>query len=192
MLAGSFVEFHRMNPVVPITKPGELPRSALAICLGLVFITFLSFLPVLRCGFIDFDDQDYVTGNPPVLDGLNHADFNWAWSTTHAGYWQPLAWLSLMLDTTLSGRGAEGYHRTNLILHSLSVGVVFLVISRMTGTVWRAGLLAALYAVHPLRVESVAWVAERKDVLSNLLAWITIGAYVGYAHTRVRGGIWSY
>jgi Flp pilus assembly protein TadD len=86
-----------------------------------------------------------------------------------------------MLDTTISGPGPLGYHRTNLLLHALSAGVVFLVLSGMTGTIWRAALVAALYAIHPLRVESVAWIAERKDVLSNLLAWIAIGGYVAYA-----------
>lgn len=146
-------------------------------------LTFLAFLPLLHCGFIEFDDPPYVTNNAAVQSGLNAQSIAWAWTTMHAGYWQPLSWMSLMLDSTLSGIGPAGYHRTNLILHAISAGVVFLVLRSMTGTFWRSVLVAALYAVHPLRVESVAWVAERKDVLSNLLAWLTIGAYVLYARS---------
>ena len=169
-----------MSEPVAVNRPAPISRAAWGIAIALVSLTFVSFLPVLRCGFTDFDDPEYVTNNQQVLSGLNKADIHWAWTTTHAGYWQPLSWLSLMLDATLSGHDAAGFHRTNLILHALSAAVVFLVISRMTGTIWRAALLAALYAVHPLRVESVAWVAERKDVLSNLLAWLTLGGYVAY------------
>jgi tetratricopeptide (TPR) repeat protein len=146
-------------------------------------MTFFTFLPVLHCSFIDFDDPDYVTENHHVLTGLTAANVRWAWTTNAAGYYQPLSWLSLMLDTSLTGTGPEGYHRTNLLIHAFSAGVVFLVLSRMTGTLWRAALIAAIYAVHPLRVESVAWVAERKDVLSDLLAWLAVGAYVGYARS---------
>jgi protein O-mannosyl-transferase len=159
------------------------------IAVSLVLLTYVSFIPVLHCSFIDFDDPDYVTGNSHVQAGLTASSIHWAWTATAPAYYQPLSWLSLMLDSSLTGTGPEGYHRTNLLLHALSAGVVFLVLSRMTGTVWRAALVAALYALHPLRVESVAWVAERKDVLSNLLAWLTIGAYVGYARSP---GSWRY
>jgi Tfp pilus assembly protein PilF len=155
-------------------------RRSAVIAIGLFLLTFLTFLPVLHCGFIDFDDPSYVTSNPHVLTGLNAADFHWAWTTTHAGYWQPLSWLSLMLDASLGGANPHIFHFTNLLLHALSAGVVFLVLSQLTGATWRAALVAALYAVHPLRVESVAWVAERKDVLSNLFAWLTIGGYIAY------------
>jgi protein O-mannosyl-transferase len=169
-----------MSQIVSVNRPPPISRTSWAIAIGLVSLTFLTFLPVLRCGFTDFDDPEYVTNNQPVLDGLSRADVHWAWTTTHAGYWQPLSWMSLMLDATLTGRDAAGFHRTNLILHALSAGLVFLVVSRMSGTIWRAALVAVLYAVHPLRVESVAWVAERKDVLSNLFAWLTLGGYVAY------------
>jgi tetratricopeptide (TPR) repeat protein len=158
------------------------PRAAL-LALALTLLTFLAFLPVLHCGFTDFDDPDYVTANPPVLQGLTPQSIHWAITATSPGYYQPLSWLSLMLDTTLSGPGPLGYHRTNLLLHACSAGIVFLVLSNMTGTVWRAFLVAALYALHPLRVESVAWIAERKDVLSNLLAWLALGGYVAYARS---------
>jgi protein O-mannosyl-transferase len=154
-----------------------------------MLLTYLSFLPVLHCSFIDFDDPDYVTANRHVQAGLAPSSVHWAWTATAPGYYQPLSWLSLMLDTSLFGNGPEGYHCTNLLLHALSAGVVFLVLSSMTRTLWRAALVAAIYAVHPLRVESVAWVAERKDVLSNLMAWLTIGAYIGYARSPGR---WRY
>jgi protein O-mannosyl-transferase len=158
------------------------PRAAL-LALALTLVTFLTFLPVLHCGFTNFDDPDYVTANPPVLHGLTTASIHWAWTATSPGYFQPLSWLSLMLDTTLSGSAPLGYHRTNLLLHAFSAGVVFLVLSSMTGTLWRAFLVATLYALHPLRVESVAWIAERKDVLSNLFAWLAIGGYVAYVRS---------
>jgi protein O-mannosyl-transferase len=177
------MESYPSHPSYPScsSHPSHPPRRAAGVALGLTLLTFLTFLPVLRCGFSEFDDPDYVTANSHVLGGLTVADLRWAWTSDRVGYWQPLSWMSLMLDTTLFGPGPEGYHRTNVALHALSAGVVFLVLSRLTGTFWRSALVAALYAVHPLRVESVAWVAERKDVLSNLLAWLTIGGYIAYA-----------
>jgi protein O-mannosyl-transferase len=164
-----------------VDRAQPLPRKAAFIALGLTLLTFLAFVPALRCGFIDFDDPDYVWHNQHVLNGLNAADLRWAWSTTHAGYWQPLSWLSLMLDATINGPDARGFHLTNILLHAFSAGVAFLVLFSMTRSMWRSALVAALYAVHPLRVESVAWIAERKDVLSNLFAWLTIGGYIAYA-----------
>jgi protein O-mannosyl-transferase len=150
------------------------------ILLGLPILTFVTFLPVLHCGFTDLDDPQYVWQNPHVLEGMTAANIRWAFTATDVGYWQPLSWLSLMLDSTLFGVSAHGYHLTNLLLHCISVAVVFLVLENMTACRWRSVLVAVLYAIHPLRVESVAWVAERKDVLSNLLAWIAIGGYVYY------------
>jgi Flp pilus assembly protein TadD len=166
-----------------VQTPPPIPRKAWAIAAALVFLTFLAFLPVLHCGFTDFDDPWYVTDNHHVLTGLTAANIRWAFTDRAIAYWQPLSWLSLMLDTTLFGTGPAGYHRTNLILHALSAATVFLVLFRMTGAMWRAALVAAIYAIHPLRVESVAWVAERKDVLSNLMAWLTIGGYLAYTRS---------
>jgi tetratricopeptide (TPR) repeat protein len=165
---------------LPADSVSPLSNRAWAISLALVVLTYLTFIPVLHCAYTDFDDPEYVSANKPVLNGLTTTDLRWAWTTTHAGYWQPLSWVSLMIDATIGGADPHVYHRTNLLLHAFSAGVVFLVLSRLTGTIWRAALVAALYAVHPLRVESVAWVAERKDVLSNLFAWLTIGGYVAY------------
>jgi len=153
---------------------------AWAIALVLAGMTFVALLPVLRCGFINFDDQVYVTENSHVVGGLTWQNLRWAWTDKSVGYFQPLSWMSLQLDATLGGGNPFMFHWTNLLLHVLSAAVAFLVLSRMTGTIWRAALAAAIYAVHPLRVESVAWIAERKDVLSNLLAWVTIGGYVWY------------
>jgi protein O-mannosyl-transferase len=150
------------------------------VALALSALTFVTFLPVLHCGFNDYDDPQYVWQNPHVLGGLKITNIRWAFTATDIGYWQPLSWLSLMLDSSLFGVSARGYHLTNLLLHSISATVVFLVLESMTACRWRSALVAVLYAVHPLRVESVAWVAERKDVLSNLLAWIAIGGYVYY------------
>jgi len=162
-----------------------------AVALGLTLLAFLTFLPVLRCGFTDFDDPAYVSQNPRVQTGLSAASIQWALTDTSIAYWQPLSLLSLMLDSTINGTSAFGYHRTNLLIHALSAGVAFLVLFRMTGAFWRSALIAALYAVHPLRIESVAWIAERKDVLSNLFAWITIGGYVYYSRApSARRYLW--
>jgi tetratricopeptide (TPR) repeat protein len=163
------------------SRPFHISRSSAIIALGLTLLTFLTFVPVLHCGFIDFDDPEYVSHNTRVLTGLTGENIRWALTTIHAGYWQPLSWLSLMLDSSLFNPTAETFHRTNLAVHGLSAGVVFIVLSQLTGANWRSALVAAIYALHPLRVESVAWAAERKDVLSNLLAWLTIGGYAAYA-----------
>jgi len=166
------------------TPPSSCVRNVsfqrVGLALGLSVLTFLTFIPVLSCGFTDYDDPQYVWQNPHVLGGLSVANIRWAITATDVGYWQPLSWLSLMLDSTLWHHLSAGYHLTNLVLHAISAAVVFLVLESMTACRWRSALVAVLYAVHPLRVESVAWIAERKDVLSNLLTWLAIGGYVFY------------
>jgi tetratricopeptide (TPR) repeat protein len=149
--------------------------------LGLVLITVAAYSPCLDHPFIHFDDPDYVTANPHVQAGLTVEGIRWAFTTGDCGNWHPLTWLSLQLDATLYGGGnSSGFHRTNVLLHLISTVLLFLVLSRMTGMAWRSAMVAALFALHPLNVESVAWVAERKGVLSTFFWMLGLAAYLYY------------
>jgi protein O-mannosyl-transferase len=152
-----------------------------AVCLVLAAITFAVFGQTLTHGFIDFDDNLYVYDNPVVAGGLTLKGIVWAFTGMHASNWHPLTWLSHMLDCQLYGLNPGGHHLTNVLLHIATVIALFLVLRQVTGAFWRSAFVAAVFAIHPLRVESVAWVAERKDVLSGLFFMLTIGAYVRYA-----------
>lgn len=154
---------------------------------GLVVLVLLAFWPVLSGGFINFDDPQYVTDNPHVLQGLTREGLSWAFTTAHTGYWHPLTWLSLMTDASLAsrfpqdGRPAFFYHLTNLLIHAANALILFSLLVALTALPGRAFLAAAFFAVHPLRLESVAWVSERKDVLSACLGLLCLLAYVPYA-----------
>ncbi len=150
---------------------------------GLALITLALYLPVLHHGFVEYDDQQYVTDNPRVQAGLTGAGFVWAFGF-HAGNWHPLAWLSHMLDCQLYGANASGHHLTNVLLHIASTLLLFTVLNRMTNALWRSAAVAALFAWHPLHVESVAWVAERKDVLCAFFWMLTLWFYVRYTAGR--------
>src|SRR2546423_1798319 len=156
-------------------------RSEVLICLLLVVGTLSAFWPVGHNDFFNLDDYEYVTANPQVRAGLTGGSVWWAFTTLHSSNWHPLTWLSLQLDHQLFGLDPRGYHLANLLLHCASTVLLFFVLRRMTGALWRSALVAALFAVHPLRVESVAWVAERKDVLSTLFWMVTLLAYAWYA-----------
>jgi cytochrome c-type biogenesis protein CcmH/NrfG len=151
-----------------------------AVCLVLAAISFAVFGQTLTHEFINYDDNIYVYDNPVVAQGLTLKGIVWAFSF-HAANWHPLTWLSHMLDCQLYGLHPAGHHLTNVLLHTATVIALFLVLRRMTGALWRSAFVAALFAIHPLRVESVAWVAERKDVLSGLFFMLTLGAHVRYA-----------
>ena len=138
------------------------------------------FWPVLGHDFVNFDDNRYVTGNPWVQRGLGAASIRWAWTTTSLANWHPPTWLSHMLDWQLFGPAAGGHHATNLALHVANTLLCFFVFERMTGALWRSALVAVLFGIHPLHVESVAWVSERKDVLSTCFWFLGIGAYAAY------------
>jgi tetratricopeptide (TPR) repeat protein len=148
----------------------------------LAVATFAVFMPALGFDFINFDDPEYVTGNPQVTRGLHPDSVRWAFTSIDAFYWHPLTWLSLQLDASLSWPSPRGFHLTNVLLHAANAAVLFLALRSLTGSCWRSLAVAALFAVHPLRVESVAWVAERKDVLSVLFGLLAILAYARYAH----------
>lgn len=129
---------------------------------------------------VNWDDSTYITENPTVLGGLSWSSVWWALTTGHSPYWHPMTWLSHLLDVTLFGSDAGAYHVTNLVLHTASTVLLFEIFRRMTAALWPSAFVAAMFAVHPLHVESVAWIAERKDVLSTLFWMLTVAAYVGY------------
>jgi len=154
------------------------------ICLALGLITVAVFWPSLTHDFLSYDDQAYVTENPHVRTGLTWPGVVWAFSSFSVANWHPLTWLSHMLDCQLYGLRPAGHHLTNLLLHTGSTLLLFLVLSRMTGALWRSACVAALFAWHPLHVESVAWVAERKDVLSAFFFMLTLWAYARYGEVQ--------
>ena len=142
--------------------------------------TLAVYWPVRNYDFINLDDPTYVTENEHVQAGLTGESFIWAFTATDTANWHPLTWISLMLDCQLYGLNPAGYHLTNVLLHSASTILLFLVLLGMTGSRWRSAFVAALFALHPLHVESVAWVAERKDVLSTMFWMLTLWAYLAY------------
>ncbi len=142
------------------------------------------FLPALRHDFIYYDDPRFVTENPHVQGGLTWANVKWAFLTADVDYWRPLSWLSHMADCRVFGLDPWGHHLTSVLLHTLNALLVFVVLRKMTGAVWRSLLVAALFGLHPMHVESVAWIAERKDVLSTLFWLLTIWAYAHWVRQR--------
>ena len=164
-----------------------MKRSTIIIALALVAATALVYAQVRSYDFINFDDNVYVPDNPHVSGGLTWSGVAWAFSTVDYFYWQPLTWLSHMLDCELFGLRAGWHHLTNVLLHIANSLLVFFVFRRMTGAEWRSAMVAGLFALHPLRVESVAWIAERKDVLSCFWFLVALWAYVRYAERPTDG-----
>jgi hypothetical protein len=163
-------------------KPPPLARpSPLWIGCALGLVTLAVYLPVASFKFVNYDDTDFVTGNPHVQAGFTTASFKWAWTSEVARNWHPITMFTHMLDCQLFGVQPWWPHLANALLHTANTILLFLVLQRMTSAVWRSAVVAGLFALHPLHVESVAWVAERKDVLSTLFWFLTIWAYVRYA-----------
>ena len=162
-------------------------NSPIFICALLAISVLIVYGQVGKFDFIRYDEELYVTKNPHVLSGMSLDGLLWAFTTLDAGNWHPLTWLSLMLDRELYGMNAGGYHWTSVVLHLLSGLLLFFTFSRMTGHPWRSGLLAGLFLIHPLHVESVAWVAERKDVLSGLFWMLSMWGYARYAERPGAG-----
>jgi protein O-mannosyl-transferase len=155
-------------------------KSTLLMGLLLAAVTLLLYIPVAHHGFISYDDDRYVTGNPQVQAGLHWPTVAWAFTTFEQANWHPLTWLSHALDCQLFQLNPAGHHATSLLLHMLDVLLLFLILRWFTGATGRSAMVAALFAVHPLNVESVAWVAERKSVLSMLFLLLTVAAYGFY------------
>jgi tetratricopeptide (TPR) repeat protein len=171
--------------------PSILGRRDWLAAVVLAAATAVAFIPALGCRFINFDDPSYVLENGHVLDGLTFGGLGWAFTTFTDANWHPLTWLSLQLDATLwktaeGGPDPRGFHLTNVLFHAANAALLFLALRSLTGAFWRSAAVALLFAVHPLRVESVAWVSERKDVLSLFFGLLTLWAYAGYARAPSR------
>jgi protein O-mannosyl-transferase len=162
----------------------DKPLARWLICWVLALATLAVFFPARHHDFISYDDPAYVTANGQVQRGLTRAGLGWAWRTGHAGNWHPVTWMSHMLDCELFGLRAGGHHLVSAGLHAVNTALLFLLLSRMTGATWRSAAVAALFGLHPLHVESVAWVSERKDVLSAFFFLLTLWAYCRYAEIR--------
>lgn len=164
--------------------PGErrlaVAQSRVA-ALVLALVTLLVYLPVRQHGFIDFDDPEYITENRMVTAGLTWPGVKWAFTSTDASMWLPLARLSHMIDVELFGLDAGAHHLVSALFHAANAGLLLALLFRLTGAFWPSAIIAALFAWHPLRVESVAWAAERKDVLSAFFFMLTLWAYAKYA-----------
>jgi hypothetical protein len=161
-------------------------KGPVLLCL-LAALTFAVYRPVLDLGFISYDDPLFVTKNAAVLNGVTLEGALWAMTATAAGNWFPLTWLSHMLDVSLYGVSAGGHHFTSLLIHIANVLLLFVVLRHVTGRWWRSFLAAALFAVHPLHVEPVAWIAQRRELLSSCFGLLALGAYVRYAKARTPG-----
>jgi len=156
------------------------------ICIALVLVTFALYWPVRHHAFINYDDPLYVTHNPNVKAGLTWHGVVWAFRATEAHNWHPLTWLSHMLDCQLFGPNPGAHHLVNVAFHALNAVLLYLVLGRMTGAWWRSAAVAALFALHPLQVGSVAWIAERKNLLSTSFWLLTLWAYARYAEATTR------
>ena len=174
------------------TKPAENELSAavtehsryrlkLLIYIGLVAGTFAAYEPVRHNEFVNYDDRGYITENPNINGGITRHSVIWAFTKAHLANWYPLTWLSHMLDIEIYGLNPQGHHITSILIHTASSLLLFWVLLRMTNAIWPSAFVAAVFAVHPLHVESVAWAVERKDVLSGLFWILTMLAYVRYA-----------
>jgi tetratricopeptide (TPR) repeat protein len=178
----------RRRPPPDLTGAGQARKSGdLWIYLALLLITLAIYSQVRDDKFLNFDDPAHITANPHVRDGFTVAGLAWAFASSYAGYWFPLTWLSYMLDCQLFGLQSGPIHLTNVALHAVSTLLLFGFLRRTTGARWRSAFVAFVFALHPLHIESVAWVAERKDVLSALFWMLTFWAYLKYAERRSLG-----
>jgi tetratricopeptide (TPR) repeat protein len=156
----------------------------------LALVTLAVYLPAVRYGFFCIDDDDYVTNNPMVREGLTFAGLKWAFTTFHAANWHPLTWLSLMADYQCFQLNAGGYHLVNLLLHAANAGLLCFLLWRLTGLTVPAVIAGAWFAWHPAHVESVAWIAERKDVLSTFFGLLAFLSYAGFVREQRRRDYW--
>lgn len=175
MLAG-----HVLKMPFPLTEK----KSFTLICLALVLVTFAVYSPILHYGFINFDDEAYITGNPHVTSGLTSTNIIWAFKSSEQANWHPLTWISHQADCSMFGLNAGGHHLIDLLFHIANTLLLFVWLKNLTNAMWRSAFVAAAFAWHPLHVESVAWAAERKDVLSTFFWMLTLLAWSGYAKNK--------
>lgn len=165
------------------SKRGQIYRE-IAVYLALLILTLATYWAVMGFDFVNYDDTLYVYRNRHVLSGLTAENFRWVFTSSETSNWHPLTWLSLMFDRQIFGVNPHAFHAVNLAFHIANSMLLLLLIGKLTGTLWRSAFVAALFALHPLHVESVAWVAERKDVLSTFFGLLTILAYIGYVRQK--------
>src|SRR5580765_3846710 len=172
-------------------ESGKTKSHSFALCFLLSLVTLAVFWPVTRGQFINYDDPTYVLENSHLKSGLSWQTVRWAFTSGYAGNWHPLTWLSHALDVQLYGLNPMGHHLTNLLFHAANAALIFLLLRRLTGALWRSAFVALIFALHPLRVESVAWIAERKDVLSGFFGLLALWAYTRHVTgdgCQVSGG----
>ena len=178
------------SAISPSNPPGQqqtagVRKGAAAFLPALLFVLVLGvFLPALRCGFVNYDDPHNVYDCPEVTQGLTWKGIRWAFTHAVLGHWDPLTTVSHMATCQIFGLNPWGHHLTNILLHGLTAALLFIVMREMSGSVWRSAFLAALFAIHPARVESVVWITERKDVLSGVFFMLTIWAHIRYVRRR--------
>ena len=178
-----------------VTPPGDAtdatgavrPSGLAAVCAVLVAAVFCVFGQTMGHGFVNYDDDEYVYDNPVVRDGLSAEGVTQAFAVVHSWTWHPLTTISHMADCHFYGLDPTGHHLSNILIHAATAVLLFLVLLQMTGGFWRSAIVALLFSIHPLRAESVAWVSERKDVLSGLFFMATLWAYTRYARGRKSG-----
>jgi tetratricopeptide (TPR) repeat protein len=170
----------------PTTKSRRLLEYPRLVSALLALSVFAVYLPVTQCDFVNYDDNEYVTNNPKVTAGLTWDGIKWAFTHSHSANWHPLTWLSHMLDCQLYGLHPAGHHLTNLLFHAANTVLLFLFLRYLTGAFWRSAAVAAFFGLHPLHVESVAWVSERKDVLSAFFGILCLWAYARYAKGKAE------
>ena len=159
-------------------------RNGIIVCITLAVIVLAVYWQVGNSKFIIMDDPGYVTENLHVLSGISRSSFVWAFTSVEADNWHPLTWLSHQVDVELYGNDPRGHHYTNVIIHIATTLIIFLLLFRLTGLLWQSAIVAALFALHPLHVESVAWVAERKDTLCAFFWFVTLMLYYEYVKSR--------
>lgn len=171
---------------IPGARAMDKPWWIAAICAVLVLATLISYRGVRNSDFVSLDDNDYVVQNRDVQQGITAQSIEWAFTAYHSANWHPLTWISHMVDWKLYGNHAGGHHITNLCLHCANAVLLFLLLLYMTGFVWRSAIVAFLFALHPAHVESVAWISERKDVLSTFFWFAALLAYAWYVRNPSR------
>jgi protein O-mannosyl-transferase len=188
-LAASATGLQRVESASNSVEQNFSRQNTVIACLLLVAVTILAYIPLGHAGFVILDDVPYILGNPPVRAGLTWTTVKWSFSAVHAGYWHPLTWLSHALDCQLFGASPAGHHYVSLLFHAANAVILFLLLAEATSLAWPSLIVVMLFALHPENVESVAWAAERKNVLSMLFFLLALWAYGRYAR---KGGVGRY
>src|ERR1700722_7590512 len=177
----------RINPLASPSRKASQPKAAfhspwvsIAVCLFLALAVWAIYGQTRGFGFVYFDDDEYVFNNPQITQGLSFKAVSWAFTHIHSHNWHPLTTLTHMFDCQVYGLHPWGHHLENVLLHGMAAILLFVALQKMTGALWRSAFVAAVFAVHPLHVESVAWIAGRKDVLGGLFLILTLWAYMRY------------